>query len=118
MLSVLGILIYQVQGTLVWQCVFAFLMGVFGTGFVFPNSNSAMQRAVRPHQVGRGAGLFITSYYVTAAFSGLLFAASVAGFGWRLAGLWQVTALPLVAVLALAFVRTAQFNNAVGQASH
>lgn len=117
-LSVIGVLIYQVQGTLGWQCVFAFLMGVFGTGFVFPNSNSAMQRAVRPHQVGRGAGLFITSYYVTAAFSGLLFAALVAGFGWRQAGLWQVTVLPLVAVLALAFVRTAQFNNAVGQAAH
>jgi MFS family permease len=117
-MSVVGVLIYQVQGTLGWQCLFAFLMGVFGTGFVFPNTNSAMQRAVRPHQVGRGAGLFITSYYVTAAFSGLLFAALVAGFGWRQAGLWQITVLPLIAVVALTFVRTSQFHNAVRPGAH
>ncbi|OHV19215.1 MFS transporter [Parafrankia soli] len=117
-LSVIGILVYQVQGTLGWQCVFAFLMGVFGTGFVFPNTNSAMQRAVHPSQVGRAAGLFVTSYYVTAAFSGLLLATLVGSFGWRQAGLWQVTVLPLVAVLALAFVRTSQFNNAVREPTH
>jgi len=111
-MSVTGVLIYQVQASLPWQCLFAFLMGVFGTGFVFPNTSTAMQRAVRPHQVGRGAGLFITTYYVTAAFSGLLFAALVAGFGWRQAGLWQISVLPLVAVAAVAFVRTSQFNNA------
>ena len=113
--SVTGILIYQVQASLDWQCLFAFLMGVFGTGFVFPNLNSAIQRAVRPNQVGRAAGLFVTSYYGPAAFSGLLFGALVAGFGWRQAGLWQITVLPLVAVAALAFVRTSQFNNAVRQ---
>ncbi|AHK35878.1 hypothetical protein OPAG_06724 [Rhodococcus opacus PD630] len=117
-ISVIGILIYQVQATLGWQCLFAFLMGVFGTGFVFPNSNSAMQRAVRPSQVGRGAGLFITSYYMAAGFSGLLFAALVDSFGWRQAGLWQVTLLPVAAIVALAFVRTARFNNAVQQPAH
>jgi MFS family permease len=117
-LSVTGVLIYQVQGTLGWQCLFAFLAGVFGTGFVFPNSNSAMQRAVRPDQVGRAAGLFVSCYYVTAAVSGLLFAALVAEFGWRQAGLWQVTVLPLVAVVALLFVRTSQFSNASPRGAH
>jgi MFS family permease len=112
-MSATGILIYQVQASLGWQCLFAFLMGVFGTGFLFPNVNSAMQRAVRPHQVGSGAGLFVTAYYGPAAFSGLLFGALVAGVGWRQAALWQITVLPLVAVAALAFVRTSQFNNAV-----
>jgi MFS family permease len=116
--AVTGVLIYQVQATLGWQCLFAFLMGVFGTGFLFPNNNSAMQRAVRPNQVGRGTGLFVSSYYVTAAFSGLLFAALVSGFGWRQAGLWQITLLPLVAVVALMFVRTSQFNNAARQSTH
>ena len=75
-MSVTGILIYQVQASLGWQCLFAFLMGVFGTGVMFPNLNSAIQRAVRPNQVGRAAGLFVTSYYGSAAFSGLLFARS------------------------------------------
>jgi MFS family permease len=116
--SVTGILIYQVQASLGWQCLFAFLMGFFGTGFMFPNVNSAIQRAVRPNQVGRAAGLFVTSFYGPAAFSGLLFGALVAALGWRQAGLWQITVLPLVAVAALAFVRTSRFNNAVPQSAH
>jgi MFS family permease len=114
-MSITSLLIFQVQASLGWQLVFAFLMGAFGTGVLFPNANSAIQRAVRPNQVGRAAGLFVTCYYGPAAFSGLLFGALVAGLGWRQAGLWQMTLLPLVAVIALAFVRTSQFNNAVRQ---
>ncbi|MFF6806941.1 MFS transporter [Streptomyces sp. NPDC012616] len=111
--SVIAACIYETHAGVGPQCVFAFLMGAFGLGFIYPNSNSAMQRAVRPEQIGRASGLFVTSYYGTAAFSGLLFAALVDSFGWSGAGLLQVTLLPLVGVAALAFVRPAQFNNAV-----
>ncbi|MEU6223648.1 MFS transporter [Streptomyces sp. NPDC047042] len=111
--SAISVCIYQTQAGVGTQCVFAFLMGAFGLGFVYPNTNSAMQRSVRPEQIGRASGLFVTSYYGTAAFSGLLFAALVDAFGWSRAGLLQVTALPLLGVLALLFVRPARFNNAV-----
>ncbi|MEV0640667.1 MFS transporter [Streptomyces sp. NPDC050619] len=110
---VISACIYQLQGGVGWQCLLAFFMGVFGLGFLYPNTNSAMQRAVRPEQIGRASGLFVTSYYGTAAFSGLIFAALVDSFGWRQAGLLQVTLLPLAGVAALAFVRTSQFNDAV-----
>ncbi|MFI1356449.1 MFS transporter [Streptomyces sp. NPDC020898] len=111
--SAISVCIYETQAGVGLQCVFAFLMGAFGLGFVYPNTNSAMQRSVRPGQIGRASGLFVTSYYGTAAFSGLLFAALVDSFGWSRAGLLQVTALPLLGVLALLFVRPGQFNNAV-----
>ncbi len=111
--SAVGACIYETQAGVGLQCVFAFLMGAFGLGFVYPNTNSAMQRSVRPEQIGRASGLFVTSYYGTAAFSGLLFAALVDSFGWSSAGLLQVMALPLLGVAALLFVRPAQFNNAV-----
>ncbi|MFI5792925.1 MFS transporter [Streptomyces sp. NPDC051677] len=111
--SVIAVCIYETQAGVGVQCVFAFLMGAFGLGFIYPNSNSAMQRAVRPEQIGRAAGLFVTSYYGTAAFSGLLFAALVDSFGWSRAGLLQVTVLPLVGVAALVFVHPSRFNNAV-----
>ncbi|MDN0200660.1 MFS transporter [Streptomyces sp. S.PNR 29] len=111
--SVISVGIYQTHVGTGPQCVLAFLMGVFGLGVLYPNTNSAIQRAVRPEQIGRASGLFVTSYYGTAAFSGLLFAALVESFGWHRAGLLQVTLLPLVGVLALSFVRTSQFNNAV-----
>ncbi|MER5185629.1 MFS transporter [Streptomyces sp. NPDC002896] len=111
--SAISVCIYETHAGVGVQCVFAFLMGAFGLGFIYPNTNSAMQRAVRPGQIGRASGLFVTSYYGPAAFSGLLFAALVDSFGWSQAGLLQVTVLPLLGVLALAFVRTSQFNNAV-----
>lgn len=110
--SAISVCIYQTQAGVGMQCVLAFLMGAFGLGFIYPNTNSAIQRAVRPEQIGRASGLFVTSYYGTAAFSGLFFAALVDSFGWSRAGLLQVTVLPLVGVLALTFVRPAQFNNA------
>ncbi|MFF8974464.1 MFS transporter [Streptomyces sp. NPDC014995] len=110
--SAISLSIYETQAGLGLQCVFAFLMGAFGLGFIYPNTNSAMQRAVRPEQIGRASGLFVTSYYGPAAFSGLLFAALVDSFGWSRAGLLQVTLLPLLGVAALIFVRPSQFNNA------
>jgi len=111
--SAIAVAIYETHAGVGMQCVFAFLMGAFGLGFIYPNTNSAIQRAVRPEQIGRASGLFVTSYYGTAAFSGLLFAALVGAFGWSQAGLLQVTVLPLAGVAALAFVRTSQFHNAV-----
>jgi MFS family permease len=111
--AAISVCIYETRAGVGAQCVFAFLMGAFGLGCVYPNTNSAMQRAVRPGQIGRASGLFVTSYYGPAAFSGLLFAALVDSFGWTTAGLLQVTALPLIGVAALAFVRPAQFNSAV-----
>jgi len=112
-ISAISVCIYETQAGVGLQCVFAFLMGAFGLGFIYPNTNSAMQRSVRPEQIGRASGLFVTSYYGTAAFSGLLFAALVDSFGWSRAGLLQVMALPLLGALALLFVRPSQFNNAV-----
>ncbi|MFI6375600.1 MFS transporter [Streptomyces sp. NPDC050546] len=111
--SVISMCIYETRAAVGPQCVLAFLMGAFGLGFVYPNTNSAMQRAVRPSQIGRASGLFVSSYYGPAAFSGLLFAALVETFGWSRAGLLQVTVLPLAGVAALAFVRPARFNNAI-----
>ncbi|MEU1183185.1 MFS transporter [Streptomyces sp. NPDC005820] len=111
--SAISVCIYETQAGVGVQCVFAFLMGVFGLGFIYPNTNSVMQRAVRPSQIGRASGLFVTSYYGPAAFSGLLFASLVDSFGWDRAGLLQVTLLPLAGVVALLFVRPIRFNNAV-----
>lgn len=107
-----SVCIYETHVGVGVQCVFAFVMGAFGLGFVYPNTNNAMQQAVRPEQIGRASGLFVTSYYGPAAFSGLLFAALVDSFGWSRAGLLQVTVLPLVSVAALGFVRTSRFTNA------
>ncbi|TDD42757.1 MFS transporter [Nonomuraea terrae] len=102
--AVTAYLMYRVATTPSAQYVLSFLMGTFASGFLFTNCSTAMQRAVRPESVGRGAGLFMFTYYVAAAFSGLLFARLVGSLGWGGAGLWQLTLLPVVGILGLLLV--------------
>lgn len=94
------------------QYLLAFLMGTFASGVLFTNCNSALQRSVRPHQVGRASGLFITTYYAGAAGSGLLLARLVDAFGWDTATTWQLSVVPLIGAAALAFVNVSRFNDA------
>ena len=106
--SVCTFFAYQVASTPQAQYVLAFFIGTFASGFLFTNCTTAMQRAVRPEHVGRGAGLFMLTYYVGAAFSGLLFARLVGELGWNGAGLWQLTVLPFLGVAGVALVRTSR----------
>lgn len=112
MISVAGWLLYNGPTSAGWQYLLAFVMGTFSSGFLYTTCQAVMQRAVRPEYVGRGAGMFVTAYYAAAAGSGLLFATLVNAVGWSGAGLWQLTILPLVGLVALAFVDTSRFNNA------
>jgi hypothetical protein len=50
----------------------------------------------------------MVTYYVGAAFSGLLFAKLVGELGWNGAGLWQLTILPVVGLAGLTLVRTSE----------
>lgn len=102
--AVSTLLAYAVATGAAAQYVLAFLVGTFASGVLFTNCTTVLQRSVRPEHVGRGAGLFILTYYVAAAFSGLVFARLVAGLGWQGAGLVQLTLLPLLGLAALGLV--------------
>jgi MFS family permease len=106
--SVCTFLAYQVATTPTAHYALSFLIGTFASGVLFTNCTTAMQRAVRPEHVGRGAGMFMLTYYVGAAFSGLLFAWLVGQLGWTGAGLWQLTLLPIVGIAGLTIVRTSR----------
>lgn len=100
------------------QYVLSFLEGAIGSGFCFVNVYAAMQRAVRPHMIGRASGVFITCLYVPASLAGYLFAELVGGLGWGGAGLVQLGLLPLVGVVAMLFVDTKRFSNAAPAPAH
>ncbi|MEV7994844.1 MFS transporter [Streptomyces sp. NPDC086077] len=99
---------YQYATSATAQYALAFMMGTFASGFLFTNCTTAMQRAVRPEHVGRASGLFMLTYYVAAAFSGLLFARLVDEVGWGGAGFWQLTVLPVLGILGLLLVDTSR----------
>ncbi|MDX3849207.1 MFS transporter [Streptomyces sp. AK02-01A] len=103
---VVGYLLFNGPTTPGPQYALSIAEGAIASGFLFVNIYSAMQRAVRPHMIGRVSGLFVATFYLPAAFSGYLFSAFVAGTGWGGAGLWELTVLPLAGVVALFFVNT------------
>jgi MFS family permease len=104
--SVVACLMYAVVSDVLGQYILAFLMGALASGFLFTNCSTAMQRSVRPEHVGKGQGLFMLTYYVAAAFSGLLFARLVAIADWAGAGIWQLSVLPLIGASALMLVNS------------
>lgn len=103
---VVGYLLFNGPTTAGPQYALSFAEGALASGFLFVNIYSAMQRAVRPHLIGRVSGLFVASFYLPAAFAGYLFSALVGSTGWGGAGLWQLTVLPLVGIVALLFVQS------------
>ena len=114
--SVVGYLLFNGPTTAVPQYALSFAEGAIASGFLFVNIYSAMQRAVRPHMIGRASGIYVAAFYIPAAFAGYLFSAFVGGTGWGGAGLWQLTVLPLVGVAALLFVETRQLSSATAPA--
>lgn len=116
--SAVGWLLFNGPTTPVAQNVLSFAEGAIASGFLFVNIYSSMQRAVRPHMVGRASGLYVASFYVPAALAGYLFSQLVGLVGWGGAGLWQLTILPFVAVAALLFVDVRRFENAGARAAH
>jgi MFS family permease len=105
---VVGYLLFNGPTTAGPQYALSFAEGALASGFLFVNIYSAMQRAVRPHMIGRVSGIFVATFYLPAAFSGYLFSAFVDGTGWGGAGLWELTVMPLIGVVALLFVNTGQ----------
>jgi MFS family permease len=110
--AVVGYLLFNGPTGAAAQYVLSFAEGAIASGFLFVNIYSAMQRAVRPHLIGRASGVYVSAFYVPAAFAGYLFSALVAGTGWGGAAIWQLTVLPLVGVVALLFVDVGRFANA------
>jgi MFS family permease len=110
--AVVGYLLFNGPTGAVVQYVLSFAEGAIASGFLFVNIYSAMQRSVRPHLIGRASGVYVSAFYIPAAFAGYLFSALVAGTGWGGAAIWQLTVLPLIGVVALLFVDVRRFANA------
>lgn len=108
--SVVGFLIFNGPTSIGWQYVLSFAEGAVASGFCFVGVYTGLQRSVRPELIGRASGFYVTCFYVPASVAGYIFSSLVGSVGWGGAGVWQLTVLPLVGVVALLFVKTKQFT--------
>ncbi|WOP19537.1 MFS transporter [Raineyella sp. LH-20] len=107
-----GFLIFNGPTGFAAQLVLSFAEGVVASGICFVNIYAAIQRAVRPELVGRASGIFVSLFYIPAAFAGILFSALVKQLGWGGAGIVQLGLIPIIAIIAVLFIRLDQQSNA------
>jgi MFS family permease len=108
LLAVVGYCMYNVATSLSAQSTLCFLTGALGSGFVFVNLLSLMQRSVRPQMVGRASGIFLTSLFGAASTAGYLMAALVGRLGWGGAALIELTLFPIIGIIAMVLVNPKQ----------
>lgn len=116
--SVIGYLIFNGPTSAGWQYVLAFGEGAVASGFCFVGIYAGLQRSVRPALIGRASGFFVTCFYVPAAIAGYVFSSLVGAVGWGGAALWQLTALPVIAVVLLQFLRVGELAYASKSTPH
>lgn len=111
-LAVIGYLLFNGPKDPGSQNFLSFLEGTVGSGLLFTNTYSVMQRSVRPHLVGRVSGIFVTFWYLPSSVAGYIFASLKSGLGWEGASIVQLGLLPFVGVVLLLFADTRQLISA------
>jgi MFS family permease len=111
-LAAVGYAMYHLATSVSWQSFLSFMTGALGSGFVFVNLLSLLQRSVRPHMVGRASGIFLTSLFAAGSTAGYLMGALVVEFGWSRAALIELTLLPVIGIIAMVLVDSKQLMSA------
>ncbi|THE09664.1 MFS transporter [Bacillus timonensis] len=112
-----GYLLFNVATTPAQHYLLSFLMGTFGSGILFVNVYSLIQRSVRVEYVGRASGIFISSLYLPSAIAGYIFALLVENVGWGGAAFWELTVFPIIGVIAVLFMQDDKINLSKHQAN-
>lgn len=101
--AALGYLLFNGSDAFVWQALLSFAWGVIVSGMIYVNLAGYHVKALRRSLASRGAGVFVTSLYGSAAVAGYVMGWIATHAGWATAGTIQISLLSLVAAgLALA----------------
>jgi MFS family permease len=108
LLAIVGFSMYNVSTSLQTQSFLSFMTGAIGSGFVFVNLLSMLQRSVQPQMVGRASGIFLTTLFGAASTAGYLMGWLVGIFGWGTAALIELTLFPVIGIVAMLMVNPKQ----------
>jgi DHA1 family inner membrane transport protein len=99
----IGYLFFHGARAFLPQAILSCGYGAIGSGTIYVNLAAYHVKALRSSLSNRGSGMFVTSFYTSAAFAGYLMGAMVSHAGWAIAGEIQISLLSVIAgCLALA----------------
>lgn len=88
-------------GSVFWHAVFAFLYGAAVVGFIYANLSAIIISSLNADRAGLGSGLFVSSYYIPAAFSGYLVGVLKDQWNWTSAGVTVSLVCAFIALISL-----------------
>jgi MFS family permease len=108
LLAVVGYSMYNIATSVTSQSFLCFMVGALGSGFVFVNLLTLLQRSVRPQMVGRASGIFLTSLFGAASTAGYLMGYLVGVLGWSGAALVELTLFPVIGMVVMLLINQKQ----------
>jgi MFS transporter, DHA1 family, inner membrane transport protein len=94
--AILGYLLFNGSSVFAVQAALSFLYGATASGLIFVNLAAYHVKAVRSNLTSRASGVFVTSFYTSAAAAGYLMGFISARAGWVIAGEIQLCLLSLI----------------------
>lgn len=92
-----GMLFSGLEKSLTLHSVFSFVFGGAISGFVYSNLSAGVIKSVKRIHASQASGLFVTSLYVPAAFTGYILGALKETIGWTTAGIIMVSGCAIIA---------------------
>jgi DHA1 family inner membrane transport protein len=94
--AALGYLCFHGSGATVPQAILTACYGAFGSGTIYVNLAGYHVKAVRSSQSSRASGMFVTSFYASAATAGYVMGGLVSHAGWAVAAELQISLLAAI----------------------
>ena len=96
-IAALGYLCFHGSGAMLPQAILTAFYGAIGSGTIYVNLAGYHVKAVRSSQSSRASGMFVTSFYASAAAAGYVMGGLVSHAGWAVAGELQISLLATIA---------------------
>ena len=94
-----GLLFTGMEKSLTLHSVFSFVFGGSISGMVYSNLSAGVIKSVKRIHASQASGLFVTSLYVPAAFTGYILGALKEAIGWSTAGIIMVSGCAVIAAI-------------------
>lgn len=94
-----GLLFSGLEKSLMLHSVFSFIFGGSISGMVYSNLSAGVIKSVKRVYASQASGLFVTSLYVPAAFTGYILGALKESIGWTTAGIIMVSGCAVIAAI-------------------
>lgn len=107
-----GMLFAGLGGSMALHIVFSFVFGGAISGMVYANLSAGIIKSVKRANASYASGLFVTSLYVPAAFTGYILGALKVILGWTIAGYIMVSACAIISAILCIMSNVGQSRSA------